>query len=226
MIDKPELIGRLEVALTGEGKLLATYPKSEDILKSISDKRIKQGGEPVKKSDLPPDEEGDDNPTLVFRRKGGKPALDEHVIRGMLREVIQMWMSERTVHKYGKFLRMVKVDGFWIPLKGNIEEEVRAFTATTMRGPRSVVIRGEALKDWTAKFTVNLNRNLPDTDSDSTVSLVRDMLEWAGEYIGLGAGRMKTGDEVYGAFKAEVKPVATQPISKRKAKSKPADSKA
>jgi len=194
-------IQRASVRLEFSGLLLAGLPKDPDVLKYANIKRKEKDKQvkDVKAGDLPTDGEEMEGSSCVFRRTDkGKPAVDEHVVRAVIREAIK---------KHGKSRLMrgmwdaCYTDPYLIPLKtsnGKLETEFRAFPTITPQGPRNVVNKHEAAVQPTIEFELQLHMpkdkyNIADCEK---------LLNYAGRFVCAGAGGGKSGLKFhYGMFK-------------------------
>lgn len=195
-------IRKAEIELKFTGLVLATMPSNDAALAFVNAKRVKEGGQEVPKEEIEQADEGAQYTQVVFRRtKDGKPFVDEHIIKGMLRE---------TFRRYGesKLLKGLWMRIFTTPYQLIFEDygdkilsESRAFSADTMMGKRSIVNVHEALLEPTLKFTLEIH------DSDEKMKdilFIKERLEYAGRYIGFGAGRTKSGlEHAYGMFEVK-----------------------
>lgn len=193
------IIHKAKVELAFTGLVLAGIAKDLNALAFINQKRIEEDGQAVLPSDLPEAEEEKQYSQLVFRRVDGVPAADEHMIKGMVRETFKRTGDSRKLK--GVWSR-ISTEPYLIPFKydGDIMKEVRAFTGQTLQGPRSVVCVHEAILKPSLVFELQFH----DHEQKFDIKLFKEVLDYAGRYVGFGGGRTKNGLEYsYGMFTVE-----------------------
>jgi len=201
-------IERAQVKLTFSGLVLGSLPKDLTALKYVNEQRKKVSADPIPEEsveELVGDEtEQEERQKCIFRRKEDIPAVDEHHIKGIIREVFKkqgygrkyrgIWMA---IHTQPYLISFSKIE--------NIVEEIRAFRVMGAQGPRSIVAVHEAVLNSELEFIIELHIpadvSKKERDEKWNISLIKDALIYAGRYIGFGAGRLKSGIEhPYGLF--------------------------
>jgi hypothetical protein len=201
---------KLQLRFNCTGLILGGLPKDLNALAYANEARKEAiGAQPVQPAEigLDPSETEVKEPLSVnvFRRTPeGILAVDEHVIQAMFREAVKA-MERKDLQGIWMYIH---TDPYLLPFQYDpmtqITKEVRAFSVVGPQGRRSVVNIHEALIKPVLDLTLEVHRT--EKKTNITVEDVISMYSYAGRYIGLGAGRGKSGLEyTYGHFTLEVR---------------------
>ena len=190
--------------LVATGLILGGLPKNLNSLAIANEARKKETNAPsVQPAEIELSTEEPEEKQLsenVFRRTPeGILAVDEHVIQGMFREAVKM--KESSAKFRGLWMRL-HTNPYLLPFTykpEDVTKEVRAFSVMGPQGRRSVVNIHEAILKPTLNFSLELH-----TGKEYSMDEVLAHFKYAGRYIGLGAGRGKSGlEHHYGFFTIE-----------------------
>jgi hypothetical protein len=203
-----------ELTLVATGLILGGLPKDLNGLAYANEQRKKDiEAPPVKPEEIGLNENAEEEQKVlsenVFRRNSeGTLCVDEHVIAAMFREAVWAMESAKTFKGLWKRLH---TSPYLIPFTykpEDVTKEVRAFSVTDLKGRRSVVNIHEAIIKPSLSFTLELH-----SGKKYEMEQVLNHYRYAGRYIGLGAGRGKSGLEYnYGLFEIEVGKMTEQPL--------------
>jgi hypothetical protein len=196
-----------KLTLVATGLILGGLPKNLNSLAYANEKRAETNdAPPVQPEEIGIDTTAEEPETKqlsenVFRRTPeGIFAIDEHVISAMFREAVK---AKESKGDFKGLWKRLHTDPYLIPFQYDVKDvtkEVRAFSVIDMKGRRSVVNIHEAIIKPKLSFTLELHAG-KQYDMEQVV----EHYKYAGRYIGLGAGRGKSGLEYhYGLFEVEV----------------------
>lgn len=183
---------RWEVTLKFENRLLATLPENPDALKFVNEKRPENLK--VKVEEVRPEELSEDETIrskVVFRKRNGICYIDEHVIRGVLKNAIKRTegvLGRKISGSKGLWMKFY-TDPLFIPIGkvDDLKEEVIAHRVIDQTGSRGIVSVCEAFEEPTIKFILEY-LDIEEIQDE----LVLKFLEVGGRYAGVGSHRGKS----------------------------------
>ena len=184
-------ISRYAVELKGYDILLGGLPENTEALKYMATAGESETAREVLAEKEEEGEELIERAKCVFRRnQEGKPCVDEHHIKALFRETIKKLGENRKGPLKGAWMAFHTCP-YLLPVEGEMVEEIRAFRVWNPR-PASVVTIHEGIKAPVIKFILEIH------GLEIGEEKLEELLTYGGRYVGLGAGRGKSG--IHGIF--------------------------
>jgi len=192
---------RYRVELQVVDYLLGALPAEPDALKDFVEGKRQR--EEVSEEELPEERVSQKR---VFRRRNGKCCLDEHVIRAIFREAFtKLKLTRRGGGPAAGLADRIYCEPPVFELQyDDVKEEIRPLQVRFRFGAEGIVCIHEALEKPSMAFDLIILEPPAKVAGEEIDEFLRKILEFAGRYIGMGAGRLKSGkDHRYGFFEVK-----------------------